>query len=74
MRRRDHETYASTGGAMSVKDAAAYVGVSEQMIRQAIHSTEGNDEITHLRARKAGSRYLVARRDLDAWFESLPEA
>ncbi|MDU7427957.1 MAG: helix-turn-helix domain-containing protein [Actinomyces urogenitalis] len=73
MRRSYHEVV-SSGGAMPVKDAAAYAGVSEQLIRQAIHSSEGNGEITHLRARKAGSRYLVTRRDLDAWLESLPEA
>lgn len=61
-------------GAMSLREAAAYVGVSEKTIRAAIHSAGGEGSVPYLRARKLGSRYLIAVADLEEWLDSLPEA
>lgn len=63
-----------TGGAMSLREAAAYVGVSEKTIRAAIHSVGGEGSVLPLPAKKVGARYLILRADLDQWLRELPEA
>lgn len=51
--------------AMSIADAAHYVGVSERSIADAIRSGD-------LAARYLGSKALIKRTELEAWFEALP--
>lgn len=61
-------------GGMSLKEAARYTGVSEDMLKRAIHSVADAGDLPPLPARMVGSRYLVLAHELDAWLESLPEA
>lgn len=63
----------SPGGAMTIRDAEAYTGVSRDTLMRAIHTT-GVTELPPLPAKKVGSRYLILRADLDQWLRELPEA
>lgn len=60
--------------AMSVKEAADYLHVSEQTIRRAIKSAGGPGALPPLPARMVGRRPSITRADLEAWHASLPEA
>jgi excisionase family DNA binding protein len=51
--------------ALSVNDAAAYVGLCARTIRDAIHRGE-------LACRYSGAKMLIGRTDLESWFASLP--
>lgn len=62
------------GGGMSLKEASRYAGVSEDVLKRAIHSVAGTGDLPPLRARMVGNRYLVLAHELDAWLDSLPEA
>lgn len=63
----------SPGGAMTIRDAEAYTGLSRDTLMRAIHTTGGND-LPPLPARRVGARYLILRADLDQWLRELPEA
>jgi excisionase family DNA binding protein len=56
--------------AYPIKDAAALYHVSEDTIRRAIHATEP----PFLKAKKIGGRIRILASDLQAWFDSLPDA
>lgn len=49
----------------TVKESAAYLGISEWSLRVAIRSNK-------LPVRRHGTTILIDRADLDAYFESLP--
>jgi excisionase family DNA binding protein len=51
--------------ALSIEDAARYVGVSEKTLTRAITAKQ-------LRAVRVGRRLLIEPADLRAWFHALP--
>lgn len=56
---------------LSLAEAATEVRLSKDTLRSAIY-------LGSLRAKKSGAggggRFIIRRADLDAWFESLPDA
>lgn len=56
--------------AFSIKEAAAAVGVSTDVILRAVKATEP----PYIRAKKYGNKWLIKAAALEAWFESLPDA
>lgn len=64
--------------ALSIAEAAAAVGVSEESIRRAIHS-EGANRLPAKRSAKTAKgdgagKYLISVKALEAWFEGLVDA
>lgn len=51
--------------ALSVRDAAAYLSISEDTVRQAIYTGR-------LTARKVGARWSIKRHDLERWHDAHP--
>lgn len=69
--------------AVSVKDALAIVGVSETVLRDALgkYRAVNAGEVVDvdafpppLRSKKTGRTYSIRMQDLEAWWESLPDA
>jgi len=51
----------------SAQEAGAAYGVSPDTIRGLIHANK-------IAAKKSGTKYLIPAEELEAWFESLPDA
>ena len=60
--------------ALTIEEAAAYVGVSVTTLRRAIHSDGKNGGLPPLPARRVGSRYSITRTDQEAWHATQPHA
>lgn len=56
--------------ALSLKEAAALKGVSQDTLRRAIHATEP----PFLRAKKVGAHIRIGENDLEDWWDQLPDA
>lgn len=56
--------------AVDVKTAAEMTGVSPQTISRAIKATGS----IHLKAKRLGTKRLIAVKDLERWHQSLPDA
>lgn len=52
-----------------IREAADVKGVSDDVIRKAIHASEP----PYLKAKKVGQRYVISASALDEWFEGLPD-
>lgn len=69
-----------TAVAFPLKDAAAAVGVSVDILRQAIHTTDPHSYPPPIRAKKVGKpgskkfTYSIAADELSRWHSSLPDA
>lgn len=61
--------------AVTLKQAANMVGVSEQILVKAIHTTEPKASIPALRGKRVGTtKYLILIKDLVDWLDRLPDA
>lgn len=59
--------------AVSINTAAAMVEVSSDVIRRAVHAWDPNAFPPPLRAKKMGRKYTILVKDLEEWWESLPD-
>ena len=64
--------------AYSLPEAAKEVGVSVDVLRQAIHATDPNSFPPPLKAKRKGTEkkfsYSVAHAELERWHAALPDA
>lgn len=66
--------------AYPLKEAAAAVGVSVDVLRQAIHTTDPRSYPPPIKAKKVGKpgskkfTYSIAGAELERWHDSLPDA
>lgn len=60
-------------GWLSIPEAAAYTGLSERTIRQALNDPLYPAPLSAVRVGPSGGRRKIKRSDLDVWMESHPE-